>query len=227
MRIPSKLSAFLAVLALAFTLIAGSAAAQEATPDDLQPADLEGLQHGVARAYTIDYSALIDLAATPGAEMTVPSGVLTLSAVILEFDSSGNAETALALLQEDATADMVGEIAEVTEIDLNLGDASIGYASVEEFDGQELETIIAVVQQDAYVYFAVGVGSDQDMQTLVNEFTTTLIDNEGSGAGELNDDATYSGGLWNKFPAADDETIADLIPYDSVIFPEPEGTPAP
>lgn len=227
MRIPLKLSAILAMLALAFTLAAGTATAQDATPEDLQPADLEGLQHGVARAYTIDYSALIDLAATPGVEMTMPSSVLTLSAVILEFDSSGNAETALAQLQEDATTDMVSETAEITEIDLNLGDASIGYASVEEFEGQELETVIAVVQQDTYVYFAVGVGSDQDMQTLVSEFTTTLIDNEGSGAGELNDDATYSGGLWDKFPASDDESIADLIPYDSVVFPEPEGTPAP
>ena len=64
------------------------------------------------------------------------------------------------------------------------------------------------------------------MQALTSEFTNVLIDNDGSGAGEFNEDGTSTGGLWDKFPAADAGVTSGLVPFDQVLFPVPEGTPA-
>lgn len=227
MRVPIKRSALLAVLLLAFTILGGTGVGAQDDAGELLPEDLEGLQHAVVRAYSLDYSALF-AEATPGADPEVPTGVLLLGATILEFDSSENAETALAQLDEDSKAEneaTFGGETEVTSIDLGLGDSSIAYSGLEDLDGQEAETVIALVQQENYVYFVVVAGSGEDIQALTTEFTTGLIERDGSGAGEFNEDGTSTGGLWDKYPATDDALVSGLLPFDQVLYPAPEGTP--
>ncbi len=221
----------LALILLAFTMLGGTGigAQDDAGGEELLPEDIEGLQHAVVRAYSLDYSALF-ANATPGAEPTVPSGVFLLGATILEFDSSDNAEAALTQLDEETDvaggAGLGGE-SEVSSIDLDLGDNSIGYAGVEDLEGQQVDTVIALVQADSYVYFVVVSGSGEDVQAITTDFTNGLIENDGSGEGEFNEDGTSSGGLWDKFPATDDDLVSGLIPFDQVLYPAPaEGTPA-
>lgn len=227
MRLPIKLSALLAMFLLAFTILGGTGVgAQDEPTGELLPEDIEGLQHGVVRAYS-DYSALF-ASATPGTEPEVPSGVFLLGATILEFDSSDNAETALTQIAEDADAGGeagLGGETEVSSIDLNLGENSIGYSGVEDLEGEQVETVIALVQEETYVYFVVASGSGENMQAITTEFANGLIENDGSGEGEFNEDGTSSGGLWDKYPAADEELITGLIPFDQVLFPVPESTP--
>lgn len=213
---------------LAFTLLGGTGVgAQDEATDELLPEDLAGLQHAVVRAYTLDYSANLG-SASPEAEPVVPAGVFLLGATILEFDTSENAEAALTQLDEDTNAAneaSLGGETEVTSIDLGLGDNSVGYSGVEDLEGQAAETVIALVQQDTYLYFVIAAGTDEDMQALTTEFTNVLIENDGSGAGEFNEDGTSTGGLWDKYPAGDDELVSELLPFDQVLFPAPESTP--
>ncbi len=223
MRIPLKISALLAMLLLAFTVIGGSGV--NAQDEGIGLEELEGLQHSVNRAYTIDYSAMMEAMATPGAEMEMPAGVFSLSAVILEFESDDNAGAALDVINEQAGVELTGGEEEVAEVDLDLGDKSISYSGTEDMDGQEMQSVITLVQKDNFAYFVYGVGSGEDMEAVVSDFTNTLIDNEGSGAGEFNEDGTSSGGLWNKFPGADDEAVSGLIPYDQVLFPLVDSSP--
>lgn len=151
-----------------------------------------------------------------------------IGATILEFDSSENAEAALSQLDEETgaqnEASMGGET-EVSEIDLELGDNSISYSGVENLEGQEAETVITLVHQDTHVYFVVAAGSGEDIQAIAIDFTNGLIERGGSGMGEFNEDGTSTGGLWDKYPAADDELVSDLLPFDQVLFPVPESTP--
>lgn len=228
MRLPIKLPALLAMFLLAFTILGGTGVgAQDEPTGELLPEDIEGLQHAVVRAYSLDYSAML-ASATPGTEPEVPSGVFLLGATILEFDSSDNAETALIQIDEDTDAGGeagLGGETEVSSIDLNLGENSIGYSGVEDLDGEQVETVIALVQEETYVYFVVASGSGENMQAITTEFANGLIENDGSGEGEFNEDGTSSGGLWDKYPAADGELITGLIPFDQVLFPVPESTP--
>ncbi|MDQ3223138.1 MAG: hypothetical protein M3Q75_06675, partial [Gemmatimonadota bacterium] len=139
-----------------------------------------------------------------------------------------NAEAALTQLDEDTNAEeeaTFGGETEVTSIDLDLGDTSVGYSGVEDLEGQTAETVIALVQQDTYLYFVVVAGSGEGMQDLTVEFTTGLIDNDGSCEGQFNEDGTSTGGLWDKFAATDDAVTSGLIPFDQVLFPTPESTP--
>jgi len=229
MHLSLKASSFLAVLVLVFTILGSTGvAAQDVPAEELQPGDLEGLRHAVVRAWSFDYSALF-ANATPGAEPAVPTGVFLVGATILEFDSSDNAQAALTRLDEETDAanqSTMGGESEVTEIDPGLGDSSIAYSGVEDLEGQEAETVIALVQQDTYLYFVVVAGSGEDIQALTVEFTTGLLERDGSGAGEFNEDGTSTGGLWDKYPAADDAVVSGLLPFDQVLYPEPEGTPA-
>lgn len=219
----------LAMFLLAFTILGGmGVGAQEDATGELLPEDLEGLQHAVVRAYSLDYSALF-AEATPGAELTVPGGVFLLGATILEFDTSGHAETALTQIDAETNASgeagMGGE-AEVSSIDLGLGDNSVGYVGVEDLEGQQVETVIALVQDDTYLYFVVASGSGEDMQALATDFTSGIIERDGSGPGEFNEDGTSTGGLWDKYPEAGDDLTSGLIPYDQVLYPVPtESTP--
>ena len=228
MRLPIKLSALLAMFLLAFTILGGpGVGAQDDAGGELLPEDIEGLQHAVVRAYSLDYSALL-ASATPGAEPEVPTGVLLLGATILEFDSSDNAEAALTQLDEETDAAgeaSLGGDTEVSSIDLDLGDNSIGYSGVEDLEGDQVETVIALVQEESYVFFVVASGSGEDMQAITTDFTNGLIDNDGSGEGEFNEDGTSTGGLWDKFAATDDAVTSGLIPFDQVLFPTPESTP--
>jgi len=111
------------------------------------------------------------------------------------------------------------------EIDLELGDNSISYSGVENLEGQETETIITLVQADTYLYFVVAAGGGEDIQAIAVDFTNGLIERDGSGAGEFNEDGTSTGGLWDKYPVADDELVSDLLPFDQMLFPVPESTP--
>jgi len=227
MRSPLKLSALLALLLLALSLVGGTGVGAQDDAEEFDVNDLEGIQHGVGRSYSIDYSAMMDQMSTPGAEMAMPTGIVGIGALILEFDGNDNAQAAFDKLMEQAMAeDTFGDDTEVEEVDLGLGEQSNSYAGTYEIDGQESEDVITVVRQDTYVYVVYASGADTDVQSVVSDFTTGLIETGGSGEGEFHEDGTSTGGLWDKFPAADDELVADLIAYDQVIFPVPEGTPA-
>src|SRR5680860_500062 len=99
-------SAVLAMVLLATSLIAGAGvAAQDATPVDLQPGDLDGIQYGVDRNYHSEIAAVtVTVARRPGESTpspapepppSAPADVVSLGGSILQFDSAENARSAL------------------------------------------------------------------------------------------------------------------------------------
>lgn len=223
MRSPLKFSALMALVLLAFSLVGGTGVgAQDDAEAEFEPSDLSGIEAGVARSYSVDYEALYSQS-TPGAEMEMPSGILFIGGMVLEFNDNGNAESGFDTLIEELNVDemALSEDEAVEEYDVDLGNKSKGFFSVDETDGVETQTVITIVQEDSFIYVISAAGSDVDMKESAKSLAETLMGNDGSGEGEFNADGTSTGGLWDKFPGSDDELFAGLVASDEVIFPEP------
>jgi hypothetical protein len=235
MRMMTKLSALLAVLMLALTLGRSGVAAQDAPMAPFEVGDLDGIQAAVSRTYTVDVSGMLDSIGTPGpdgemGEIPELSGVVTMIGVIGQFDSSDNAAAAVERVDEESTAALAEEedAPELTEAEVDLGDTSRAYSATQEIEGQALNLSVLIVQQDEYLYFVVAGVIDADAQQLATDFTQALIEGEaGDGEPQVKEDGTSTGGLWDKFPAADDELVANLTAFDEQLYPEVESTPAP
>ena len=222
MRFTVKLSSLLAMLLVGFSLLGGSGVGAQdmSSPEDsLDPSDLEGIQNGAARYYTIDYSAMMENMGTPGAEMEMPSGLFALGGAVLEFDNDDNAKSAFDTLKDDESfsGELTGDNAE--DWDSGLGDQNQGFKGTEDLEGSSMDTVFTMFQKDNYVYITLAAGTDVDVESAAKDFGNKLIDNDGSGAGEFKEDGTSTGGLWDKFPKADDEMVAELIPSDEVLYP--------
>lgn len=228
MRSPLKLAALLAVVLFAFSLVGGTGVgAQDDMEDSLQPSDLEGIQYGVSRSWTMDYEAMM-ADTTPSADMALPEGVLFIASMVLEFDDDGNAEAGFDAFMDDFEAEdiMSSDDATVEEWDIELGNQSASYYTIEDVEGVESEVVVSVVQEDNYLYIVTGAGSGEDMKATGTSLIETMIDNDGSGEGEFSEDGTSTGGLWDKLPGADDDAVTDLIAFDEMIYPEPEDEDA-
>lgn len=223
MRSHLKFSALLALMLLAFSLVGGTGVgAQDDADVEFKPGDLEGIEHAVARSYTVDYEAMFAMS-TPGAEPSMPSGVLFIGGMVLEFDDNGNAEGGFDKLLEELDVNelTLSEEGSVEEYDVDLGNKSAGFFSLEETEGVESQTTIAIVQEDSFIYVISAAGSDVDMKDTAKSFIETMMGNDGSGEGEFNEDGTSTGGLWDKFSGLDEEIVTDLVAMDEIIFPEP------
>ena len=227
MRSPLKLSGLLALLLLAFSLVGGTGVgAQDDLEDEFQPSDLEGIQYGVARSWSMDYEAMFSMT-TPGAEddFAMPSGILFMAGMVLEFDNEDNAKSGYDRLTEEFSAEAImgDDGASYEEWDVETGNQSTSYHAIEDLEGVESEIVVSLVQDGDYIYIISAAGSDVDLKETTKGLMGTMIDNDGSGEGEFSEDGTSTGGLWDKFPSGDDEALAGLVATDEVIYPETEG----
>lgn len=226
--------ALLAVVMLALTLGRSGVAAQDPATAPFEFSELEGARQAVSRAYTIDVSSIIDSVGTPGpdgamGEIPELSGVVSLAGVIGQFDSSDNAAAAVDRVDEETKASLEGQpdAPKLEEVETELGQQSRMYTATQEIEDQSLNLSVLIVQQDEFLYFVVGGVIDADAQQLSTEFTQALIDNgTGESQPQVKADGTSSGGLWDKFPKADDPLIANLVANDEQLYPELDATPA-
>jgi hypothetical protein len=228
MRSPLKLTALLALVLFAFSLVGGTGVgAQDDMDSELQPSDLKGIEYGVSRTWSPDYEAMF-ADTTPSADMEMPEGLLFVVGMVLEFDNDGNAEAGFEAFLDDFDTDELStsDDATVEEWDIDLGNQSSSYYTTEDIEGVQSDVVISVVQDDNYLYVVSGAGSGVDMQAMGKTLIESMIDTDGSGEGEFNEDGTSSGGLWDKLPSADDDLVADLVAFDALIYPEPEDDDA-
>lgn len=212
MRFPLKLSALLALLLLGFTLLGGTGVgAQETGESSLQPEELEGFEYGAMRSYTPDFSAMM---ASPGADMEMPTGLMGLGAMVFQFDDNDHAEDAYNTLKDDEalTSELITEGSE--EIEVDLGDNAVGYKGSEDMEGMSMETTFVLVQDGKFVYFIYAAGTEVDVQAVTEDLASHMIDTDGEGEGEYSEDGTSTGGVWDKFPKADDDLVEGLIASD-------------
>jgi hypothetical protein len=228
-----RISALLLVVMLA--LVASrmpNAMAQDASPDESAGAfddltQLEGIEQGVSRAYSVDYEALF---ASPSAdaEFEMPTGIQMISGVILKFDSEDNAKAARDKANEELKSQTSEELGlEEFEVE-GLNDDTIGLHGVEEDEtlGSTQSSVI-MTQEGEYLYlvFSIGTGSEEEVDTRSSaiDFVKHVVDADaGDGEGTFNADGTSEGGLWDKFPDADDDMVKDLVPADEQVYPETE-----
>lgn len=231
----TKLPALMGVVLIALTIGQSPAAAQDmAGPEAYDFGTLEGIQEAVSRTYTVDFSAMMESMGTPGpngemGELPELTGVISLQGTVARFDSDDNASAAIHTMDNELTASLEGQsdAPELTEIeDIGLGDESIGYSATQEIEGQQTSLVVLIVQQDEFAYLTIGAVIDADAQEVTKGLTQALIDNDaGDSETTFNEDGTSTGGVWDKFPKADDELVKGLTAFDTQLFPAPEGTP--
>ncbi len=234
MRMTMRLSALMAVLMLALTTGRSGAAQDPGMAAPFAFSELEGAQRAVSRTYTIDVSSIMDSIGTPGPDGTlgeVPelSGVISLAGVIGQFDRGDNAAAAVDRIDQETKASLEGQpdAPELEEVYVDLGQKSRVYTATQEIEGQTLNLSVLIVQQDELLYFVAGGVIDADAQEISSSFTQALIDNEaGGGEPQVKADGTSTGGLWDKFPKADDQRVANLVAFDEQLYPEVDATPA-
>lgn len=230
MRLTMKLSGLLTILLVAFSLLGahGAGAQDISTPAaTLNLGELDGIQNGVIRSYSIDYTAMMQNMSTPGANMQMPSGLFVLLGGVIEFDSADHAKSAFDKVKADPSlAADVGAGGTSEAWDSGLGDQSVGYKTTDTSSGMTTNSVTAVFQKDNYIYVTTAIGVNTDVEQSAKDLGQQLLNNDGSGAGDFKSDGTSTGGLWDKFPKADDALIANLITSDQILYPEPESTPA-
>jgi hypothetical protein len=224
MRAIKHLSVLFAVLALVLTM-GNTVAAQDSTPegDPFDIANLEGVQYGGLRTYTVDFESMM---ASPSADMEMPTGVLALIGGVMEFDNDDNAEKAFDAVADDALKSLTEQEGggNAEEIDLDLGNKSKAYSISAEESGMSVDGVVGFVQEDNYLYVVGVSGSEIDAEQLTKDFGQKLIDNDANDDDEqFNADGTSTGGVWNKFPGSDDDLVKGLIPTDEQLYPETES----
>ena len=220
----------IAMLSMAGTRIHSAMAQDDGTDSGSTFEDLtqlEGLENGVSRAYTIDFETIMaEMTPEAADDFAFPEGILSLSVIVLEFDDADNAEAAYDLALEEIPASSDEDVTlEETEID-GLPDDAVAYTAVAEDESLGTTVTTAVVdQQDEYllISFAISIGEDDASNEQLVDISNYLADEDAGDAddAEFNADGTSEGGLWDKIPAADDELVEGLIASDSVVFPVP------
>ncbi|MGB3330494.1 MAG: hypothetical protein WBA46_16160 [Thermomicrobiales bacterium] len=235
-----RLLSLAGVLALFATLACGTSAGTlaVATPDasgDVSPvynaADLPGLHQAVARSYTADLSALFATreaaatTATPAAPDYAAMGVVTLNAVVLQFDSEQHAAAAFTVVVEKLTSPASTGGIDLGEVEVEgfTGPVRAFTASVDQGPGLSLHQAVLLTQAGPYVYqtIAVGLSSSEDSLATATAVANAMIATPaGEGAATFKGDGTSSGGIWDKFPIAGDSVLAGMTPeFDDPIVP--------
>lgn len=237
MRNPLRIVSALVLALLLGGMALGPASAQDEA-DAFSLADLDGIQYGVGRYYYYDYSAMYDAMSTPGAEMPELPPLLGLSAGVLKFDGDDNAGDSFDRLYEELVNSSNASLAEddgsgtpvtpitVTENDVDgVGDeAKSIVATTDEDDGSTTYSYAVVAREGDTIFLLIANGST-DPSEAVNNITKGMMDRDaGDGEGTFNEDGSSTGGLWDLFPADDDEALGGLLNGgDEILFPV--GTP--
>lgn len=230
-------SVFAVLLTALFILTAAPATAQDEGPFP-EFSDLAGLEVGLSRSYSLDFSAFE--AVPEGSPDASPEGspepayrdVLNFTGFVLEFDSSDNAGSGYEAFLDHGIEPLQTSLGfdnpTVTEGELtDLGDQAFAYSIFNETESTEGYFRYAFMQQDAYVFVAIIIteseASSLDADALLAHFAEAT-DEGHSGPGMHDEAGGSSGGLWEFFPAADHELYEGLIPTgDEVFFPVSDG----
>ena len=228
-----KFALSVVVVVMMGVAVAQPAGAQVEATETFDFGQLDGVQDVVSRTYSADFSSILG-SATPGAEIDPAAlqeqGMLSLVVLVAKFDDGGSAEDGLNALSgelKEQSDDLTGG-AEIQEVDLgDLGDNREGYQATVEEEGTSIQAAVLVVQQDEFVYIAIGSSLSDAAVAPTKTTVEAMLDADEGGDDITTDEAGISsGGLWDKLPRKGDEAIGALTPvYDEQLYPAPEATP--
>jgi hypothetical protein len=220
----------LVALVAAFLALSGAAALPQASAQTPEPVDgaffdvvtsLTGFETGAVRTFSSDEGVTASPDATvlaspvTGSEL---SGLSRVTTAALQFETDANATTAMAKVQTEiqgenpVTALLVGE----------LGDKNTGFTLEDEAGTPTASAIVVQTGDQVIVVLVEGVGADTE--TLAVALAQSIVESEaGSGEPQFAPDGTSTGGLWDRLPAADDPSLADLPVVEDVDLQPTEG----
>jgi hypothetical protein len=183
----------------------------------LKVGELDGIKQDVRRTYI----AGADTGKPAGASI----GLLSLVGETLQFTDGGKAADAFGPFSDAVTMSIASAQGGQPKEDVieGFGDNTRAYSATVKQQGISAPIFVVLTQQDEYIYFSLGLAISGDLKNATVDFAKALIDGKaGDGEGQLNADGTSTGGVWDKFPAADDKVIQGLKPIaDTQIFPTP------
>lgn len=205
--------------------------------------NLDGLQTAIGRSWTapIDWSTTtsvtdINDAGTPIGKTTSSSipvtdagdAIVTLSALVYEFDTPENAANGLKLLDADQVQQLERDprAPAVNEFSPEeLGDLAYGHEGTYEVampDGSTLELAVVylMVQDGNFVYQVFGQFRAGDHVTISTDVVTQMIAAEPGEAEAVYDmNGASTGGLWEKLNAVTLDLAEGSAVYDLEIYP--------
>ena len=229
--------ALFGVIARGPVSVAAATTAQDtATPaagdGNLDVSKLDGIEQGVSRSYMGDMSALMGGMGTPGADASATPdftslGLFSMDGAIFRFSDDAKAKAAFGTLSDEVTRSLSND-AKVQLKDESvdgLGDNTKAFSGAVEAQGISTSVFVIMTQKDQFIYFTTGISFSKDANEVKDStvnFTKALIDGKaGDGEGTVNADGTSTGGLWDKFPKADNEVLKGLKPMaDQQIYPK-------
>jgi hypothetical protein len=226
----NRLRHLLVALAAIAALVSTPAHAQTPTAG-MPPAisELEGIQAGIGRTWSLDYEAIM-ADATPGSvDLNNWQGLSALSVQILQFDSDDHAAAAFDLFQ----ASIAGEIPNLgqggtpvvssEQLD-NLGDGAVASTLVTNTDAGESHLRNVAVLDDQLVILVSSLAGTAESAAAAEALAAYIVNQ-----GEVSPDPVSfdpagisKGGLWGVMPAAGDPVLEGLIVVrDDQLYPLP------
>jgi len=222
------------VVALLMSLSLVPAAAQDEEGiaiDDIS--QLDGIEDGVARSWSIDFESLMaeatidpDSTEDPFADLT---GVFVLYGSVMKFDSDNHAADAYQQLYDaddsEWTADMSSD-AEFEREDIDdLGEEAFAMTAASTTEESEGHYRIIIAQDDEYLFFSMAVSMTDDGNQTADDLADYML-NDGEEDGDdpdFDEDGGSSGGLWGFFPDDDEDFLESVVPAgDEITFPAPD-----
>lgn len=220
---------FILIASVLLFLTPGPSTAQTpVTYERLDISTLPGIQEAVGRGYGPDFRSEI---ATPNAIRAVGLS----HATVYRFDSAENAALAFdALAQEESAWIESAPLADTDSGSIdelrNVGDQALITRLDRVADGTDALSIEnVVVQRGIYVFRIqsqqnVELAPEDDAYPTITlptvDIATSMATNGEESFDEVmfQEDGTSTGGLWNFFPSAGDEVLADQVPGTDVIL---------
>lgn len=189
--------------------------------------NLEGLEQAIGRSWVTPLQQpSLDNGSIPAASPEFE--VLSMNAIIFEFDSSDNANAALEKFNDDHLLlienDPNTPASEPFETE-GLGDAAFGYEGTFPMPSAsgEMEDMAVVslnVQQDNLViqlFGSIVPGNHIDVSTQIAE--DIMAAEIGPDDPVLDESGASTGGLWEKLNAVEFTTLPDVVVFDLQIYP--------
>jgi hypothetical protein len=223
-----NISRFIAAVAALLTM-AGFAAVPQISAQTPEPVDsiyavfteLSGFESGVVRTFSTDSTDMSAVASPDATAMASPVAggeVSRVTTAILQFDSEANAINALAKIQNE----IQGENAAAAFVLADLGDKKAAFTLEDESGTTTGSTI--VVQAGDQVVVVIAEGVDTDSEALMTDLARSIVETEaGTGEPQFAPDGTSTGGLWDRLPAADDASLADLTVVEDTDLQPAQG----
>jgi hypothetical protein len=213
------------------SLSLGPAAAQDegtGALDDIS--ELEGIEQGVARSWSIDYESLMaEATIDPEDPFAGMEGIFFLYGMVMQFDDDNHAEDAyqqLYDLDDDEWSSDFSDDAELTREDIDgLGDRAFSLEIADSSSDSEGYYRLVFSQQDEHLFVAMALSLTEDGNTRADDLVDHLVNDgeAGNDEPEFDEFGGSTGGLWGFFPDDDDDLLADLIPGgDEITFPVPD-----